>query len=52
MKAYLCGKGHCPAVLKTADGVEIGEGKNIVKLTYEEWNSLVEKIQEEELHKI
>ncbi len=47
----LCGAGCqcCPAVEVTPTEVTIGEGDNIVKLTPEQWDLLVEKIKSGEL---
>lgn len=42
----LCG---CPAVEVTRQGVTIGEGANLVKLTPEQWNLLGEKVRSGEL---
>ncbi|MBI2329636.1 MAG: hypothetical protein HYU85_08430 [Chloroflexi bacterium] len=47
----LCGAGQCgcPAVEITQNGVTIGEGDKVVKLTSEQWNLLVDKIRSGEL---
>lgn len=47
----LCGAGCqcCPAVGVTQTEVTIGEGDNIVKLTPEQWDFLVEKVKSGEL---
>lgn len=50
MEVTLCsGKGCCPSVKVTDNGAEIGEGKEKVKLTKENWNVLVDKIEKGEL---
>lgn len=41
--------GGCPAVEISQDEVTIGETGNLVKLTPEQWNLLVEKIKSAEL---
>lgn len=49
-KVILCKDCHCcPAVELGEDEVRIGEGKNLVVLTREEWNILVEKVRLGEL---
>ena len=47
----LCGAGQCgcTAVEVTQSGVTIGEGDNLVKLTPEQWNLLVDKVKAGEL---
>jgi hypothetical protein len=52
MEMYLCGSEHCPKVLTTREGVEIGEEENVVKLKPAEWNVLVDSIKEGKLSKI
>jgi hypothetical protein len=52
MEVNLCGGGHCPKVVAKKDLVEIGEEGNLVKLRPEEWNVLVESIEEGKLRKI
>lgn len=42
----------CLAVEFHPDGVLIGEDENIVKLSREEWNILVEKVKSGELDRI
>ena len=46
--------GACPEVVLdvTHEEVRIGEKGNLVRLTKEAWNSLVEKIQSGELKKV
>ena len=46
--------GACPEVVLdvTKDEVRIGEEGNLVRLTKEAWNNLVEKIQQGELAKL
>lgn len=44
--------GACPTVDLYDTEVRIGEAGNQVRLTKEEWNGLVEKIQKGELDKI
>lgn len=46
--------GACPEVVLdiTKDEVRIGEEGNLVRLTKEAWNTLVEKIQSRELAKL
>ena len=46
--------GACPEVVldMTKDEVRIGEEGNLVRLTREAWNTLVEKIQQGELSKL
>jgi hypothetical protein len=41
--------GACPAVEITEEGVTIGEDANIVTLTHEQWNDLVDRIHRGEL---
>lgn len=41
--------GACPTVEITDQGVTIGEDKNTVKLTHEQWNDLVARIRHGEL---
>lgn len=49
-RVVLCRDGGCcPAVEFTSDEVRIGEGDNIVVLSFEEWNILVEKVRSGEL---
>ncbi|MBI2304760.1 MAG: hypothetical protein HYU86_08465 [Chloroflexi bacterium] len=49
-KVSLCKDGHCcPAVELGEAEVRIGEEGNLVKLSKEEWNALVEKIKAGEL---
>lgn len=51
-RVVLCQPGSpcsCPAVQVTLDGAIIGEGDNLVKLTPEQWNLLVEKVKAGEL---
>lgn len=52
MEVKLCGGGHCPKVVTKKDLVEIGEEGNLVKLRPEEWNVLVDSIEEGKLRKI
>ncbi len=40
---------HCPVVELASDKVRIGEEGNLVVLSREEWNTLVEKIKTGEL---
>jgi hypothetical protein len=51
VKVTLCPAcGACPSVEITEQGVTIGEeGNNIVKLTHEQWNDLVDRICRGEL---
>lgn len=52
-KVSLCSAcGSCPEVLVYDDEVRIGEEGNMVRLTKEEWNALVEKIENGDLSKI
>jgi hypothetical protein len=54
-KVSLCKDcGSCPEVILdiATDEVRIGEEGNLVRLTKEAWNTLVEKIQEGELSKL
>jgi hypothetical protein len=51
-KINLCGSGHCPSVELHNNKVLIGEDKNTVVLTKEQWNSLVEKTRSGDLDKI
>ncbi len=52
-RVYFCGAAGCPSVTIHDDGkVEIGEGKNICKLTKEEWNKLVRLIKKEKLAEV
>lgn len=46
--------GSCPEVVLDVakDEVRIGEESNLVRLTKEAWNTLVEKIQSRELAKL
>ncbi len=44
-----CGKKGCARIDFVADGVEIRDDDNVVKLSSEEWNLLVEKIKRGEL---
>ena len=49
-KVVLCGScSSCPAVEVEKDKVRIGENKNMVTLTREEWNIMIRKIQAGEL---
>jgi len=49
-KVSLCTECHCcPAVELTPDKVRIGEEGNLVELSREEWDTLVEKIRTGEL---
>ncbi len=41
--------GGCPAVEVTQNGATIGEGDNLVKLTSEQWDLLVDKVKSGEL---
>lgn len=52
MELNLCGKGHCPKVVSTKEGVNIGEKGNLVKLKNEEWNTLVDAIKGGKIDKI
>lgn len=52
MQVLCCGKKGCAKVVLAADGVEIGEADNLVKLTADEWNLLVDKIRSGELKKV
>ncbi len=47
----LCGAGSqcCPTVEVSQTEVTIGEGGNVVKLTPEQWDLLVEKVKSGEL---
>ncbi|MBI4188659.1 MAG: hypothetical protein HY529_05585 [Chloroflexi bacterium] len=47
----LCGAGSkcCPAVEVSQDGVVIGEGENLVRLTPEQWDLIVAKVKSGEL---
>ncbi len=46
MEYKLCGKGSCcPSVKIEADGVLIGEDKNVCRLSAGEWNELVELVK-------
>ncbi len=50
-KVVLCGScSSCPAVEFKGDGVLIGEDENMVKLSREEWNILVDKVKKGELN--
>lgn len=49
-KVVLCGScSSCPAVEFKGEGVFIGENENLVKLSREEWNILVDKVKKGEL---
>ncbi len=50
-RLVLCGSGSCgcPAVEVTQNGVTIGEKDNMVKLTPEQWNLLLDKVKSGEL---
>lgn len=49
-KVNLCPAcGACPEVALYDDEIRIGEKDNLVRLSKEEWNSLVEKIRAGEL---
>ncbi len=52
MELQLCGNDHCPKVITTKTGVEIGEKGNLVKLKPEEWNTLVDAIKNRKLNKV
>ena len=55
MRVALCPAcGSCPEVVLDVakDEVRIGEEGNLVRLTKEAWNTLVEKIQQGELSKL
>lgn len=53
IKVALCPAcGGCPAVEITDEGVRIGEGGNIVKLTHAEWNDLVARVRAGELREV
>lgn len=52
MKVYICDSGCCPAVETVGDSVLIGEDENVCRLSREEWNNLVDKIQSGVLHKL
>ena len=53
LKVTLCGKkGCCPTVEVTDKGAEIGEGSEKAKLSKDEWNSLVDEIEQGSLEKI
>ncbi len=53
MKVHLCGEhGCCPSVEKVDGEVLIGEGANTVRLTLEQWNSLVAKVKAGQLDAI
>ncbi len=53
IKVTLCPAcGACPAVEITDQGVTIGEGQNIVRLTHTEWNDLVARIRCGELPEV
>ncbi|MBI2934067.1 MAG: hypothetical protein HYY29_00695 [Chloroflexi bacterium] len=45
----LCGKGHCPVVKLCDDHVEIGEPGNCCVLTAREWETLKQKIMDNEI---
>ncbi len=46
IKVVLCAAcDQCPAVEIDDEGVTIGEGRNIVKLTHAEWKDLVARIR-------
>ncbi len=50
MKAVsLCGSGHCPVVKIADEHVEIGEKDNVCVLTKSEWETLKQKILNEEI---
>lgn len=50
IKVWLCGRDECcPAVEIGAVEVRIGEKGNLVVLTKQQWNDLVEKINTGEL---
>jgi hypothetical protein len=50
VKATLCPNcTECPEVVITNQGVTIGEGTNIVRLSHVEWNELVRLIKMDEL---
>ncbi len=50
IKVTLCPAcGACPTVEITDQGVTIGEDKNTVKLTHEQWKDLVARIRRGEL---
>lgn len=52
-KVTLCPAcGGCPEVAVYSEEVRIGEKDNIVRLTKQEWNDLVGKIQRGELNKV
>ncbi len=52
-KVVLCGScSSCPAVEFKGDGVMIGEDENMVKLSREEWNILVDKVKKGELNSL
>lgn len=44
-----CGKKGCARIDFVANGVEISDDENVVKLSLEEWNLLAEKIKSGEL---
>lgn len=53
IKVTLCPAcGACPAVEITDEGVTIGEGENIVKLTHAQWNDLVARVRSSELREL
>jgi hypothetical protein len=53
IKVTLCPRcGECPEVEITEDGVTIGEDANTVRLTHDQWNDLIERIQSGELTKV
>ncbi|MFH1821870.1 MAG: hypothetical protein ABH852_05480 [Methanobacteriota archaeon] len=44
-----CGKKGCARIDFVADGVEIRDDQNVVKLSSDEWDLLVEKIKSGEM---
>jgi len=42
----------CPDIEITDQGVTIGEGANIVRLSHDEWNELVRLVKSGELHEV
>jgi hypothetical protein len=44
--------GACPTVEITDSGVTIGEDKNTVKLTHDQWNDLVARVRRGELFEV
>lgn len=53
MKVTLCGKkGCCPTVEVNESGAEIGEGNEKADLSKDEWNALVNEIENGNLKRV